>query len=78
MKRKSTLFDRLTSIHVRDYYRWNRAKAIACCACLIGAIVCIGGLEGEGGMSNPKLAGLFILIGAYFAICIDTDWERKR
>ena len=67
----------MLSIHVRDYYKWNRAKTIVGIGCLMGAIGAIGGLEDNGGINNPKLAGLLIVIGAMIAVTIDNDWERK-
>jgi len=45
---------------------------------MIGAIMAIGGLEGESAISNPKLAGVLIMVGGIVALTIDTDWERKR
>jgi len=78
MKRKRRAIDRLLSVHVRDYYRWNRAKTLFGVLCMIGAIMAIGGLEGESAISNPKLAGVLIMVGGIVALTIDTDWERKR
>lgn len=77
MKRKRRTIHRLLSIHVRDYYRWNKAKTFLGIGCLMGAVIAIGGLEDNDGVNNPKLAGLLIMIGGIIALTIDTDWERK-
>lgn len=64
----------LRDIHVVNPYRWNRAKSIFAALNLIGAIICVGGLEGEGPMPAPGLAAILLGIAGVTLWRVDFNW----
>lgn len=63
--------DFILNLHVADHAKWRRAKGILTAILTAGALVCMGGLEGEE-TPNAPLA-LILLAGAGLLI-----WNIER
>lgn len=65
-------------MRVTNWKRWQRTKGIVCFAMLIGALVCVGGLdETNPSASIPSPLGFFIFLGLSGALMLNITKDMK-